>query len=61
MNELTTFDKINLAACAARRAQAHFMNDDRFSGEFDTVSLWKRHKVVRSTLAGVPWGYVTTA
>ena len=59
MNELTTFDKINLAACAVRRAQANFKDDARFLGEFATASLWKSHRVVRSTLAGLPWGYVS--
>lgn len=59
--ELTTFDKINLAACAVKRAKAGMMDNDRFHGEFATAMLWKAHRVSRSTLQGKPWGYVTVA
>jgi hypothetical protein len=43
MNSLTLFDKIHLAECAARRANIHFMNNERFDSEYDTVRLWKMH------------------
>ena len=61
MDELNTFDKINLAACAAKRAKANFMNEARFTGEYATVLAWKAHKVIQTSLRGNTWGYVTKA
>lgn len=61
MPELTTFDKANLAVCAVRRAEANVLDENRFRGEFDTVNLWKAHRVIRSNLGGQPWGYVAIA
>ena len=61
MDELNTFDKINLAACAAERAKANVTDDARFSGEYATVVAWKAHKVIQTSLRGKTWGYVTKA
>lgn len=49
--ELSLFDMINLAQCAARRAQEHLMTDtvnDRFSAEYFSVRCWtdKAHEAV---------------
>lgn len=59
--ELTTFDKLNLAACAAKRARDCWMDDVRFSGEYSTAMLWKGHRVVQTVHNGRPMGYVTAA
>ena len=61
MTELTAFDKINLAACAAQRALPHYMNQERFDGEFATAMLWKGHRVVQTELSGKLWSYVSRA
>lgn len=51
---LTTFDKINLAHCASRRAQAAFTYNSRlsfeerqeaFSKEFGAARLWINHRM----------------
>ena len=59
--ELTTFDKLNLATCAAERARAHWMDDLRFSGEYATAMLWKGHRVVQTVHNGRPMGWVSAA
>jgi hypothetical protein len=46
LDELTLFDRINLAACAMRRAQDHTLDEQRFYGEFKTARLWYKHKCV---------------
>ena len=57
MTGLTTFDKINLAACAMRRARPLYNNQERFGGEYDTAMLWKGHRVQTD----LSWSYVTQA
>ena len=46
---MNIFDKINLAQCAARRAELYVSNGSRFKGEFQTVALWKSHAVYAGT------------
>jgi hypothetical protein len=46
LDELTLFDRINLAACAARRAQDNTLDADRFHNEYKTARLWHNHKCV---------------
>jgi hypothetical protein len=62
MTTLTIFDKVNLAACAVRRAQDQYaggrFDSDRFQREFETVRLWKGHNVYHTELAGQPYAYV---
>ena len=45
-NSLDFFDRINLAACAMRRAQANVLDEQRFNGEFKTARLWNKYKCV---------------
>jgi hypothetical protein len=61
MEELTTFDKINLAACAVQRALPAYMDEERFLGEYATASLWKAHRVVQTHTGGRLWGFVSPA
>ena len=46
LDELTLFDRINLADCAARRAQQNTMDADRFKGEYDTARLWHKYRCI---------------
>jgi hypothetical protein len=59
--ELSTFDKINLASCAAARANDNALSDERFSGEFQTVILWKGHRVIQTHVCNEPYGYMARA
>lgn len=45
--ELTLFDKLRLANCAAERARLYVADGDRFAGEHNTVRTWMRHNVVQ--------------
>lgn len=45
MDELTLYDKIHLAECAALRSREHHGNEERFLGEFRTAILWKQHRI----------------
>lgn len=58
LDGLTSFAKINLAACAARRACAHPGNPARFDGEYATAIMWRDHRVVQTVLNGQPYGYI---
>lgn len=58
LDSLTTFDKINIAACAARRACAHPTDTARFDGEYATAIMWRNHRVTQTVLNGQPYGYV---
>lgn len=42
VRELTSFDKLNLAACAMRRAQDPRCGIDRYEQEFQTAMVWAR-------------------
>lgn len=56
---LSTFDKINIAACASRRAQAQPWRES-FQGDYETTVLWKNHKVHHIALKdGEIYKYVT--
>lgn len=48
MEELTLYDKIHLAECAARRSREHCGNEERFLGEFKTAVLWRQHRITNT-------------
>jgi hypothetical protein len=43
---LLLFQQINLASCAARRAQENVQDSERFGREYDTARMWARKSVV---------------
>lgn len=55
---LCVVDKINLAACAAKRSSEHWMDNERFFGEIATVLLWKHHNTYQSSHKGELYHYV---
>ena len=59
MSQLLLFDKLNLAHCAALRAQANTSNAECFTGEYETAGLWKAHKVIQFVVDGRPMGFVS--
>ena len=48
-DNITLFDRINLAVCARRRAAAHLLDATRFEGEYDTARLWMKYRLVKYT------------
>jgi hypothetical protein len=48
-DNLNMFDRINLAACARRRASANVLDSTRFEGEYDTARLWMKYRLVKTT------------
>jgi hypothetical protein len=48
-DSLQLFDRINLAACAAKRAQINVSNVDRFTDEYMSARLWTKYKCSIST------------
>jgi hypothetical protein len=46
---INLFDRINLAACAERRASANVLDSTRFEGEYDTARLWMKYRLVKYT------------
>lgn len=50
MSGLSLFDKIRLAACAAERAKENFLDNERFNREYETVALWKVHRIYNYTI-----------
>ena len=44
MDSLGLFDRINLAQCAAKRAQLNAFSNERFTGEFETARSWTRYR-----------------
>ena len=47
---ITLFDRINLAACAVKRAEENVTNTERFHGEYDTARMWQRNNCyIRTT------------
>jgi len=46
-DNLTLFDRINLADCAKRRAVAHVLDSTRFDGEYDTARLWMKYRLIQ--------------
>ncbi len=43
------FDRINLAACAQRRATQNLLDSDRWEGEYDTARLWMKYRLIKTT------------
>jgi hypothetical protein len=48
-DNINLFDRINLAACARRRASDNVLNSTRFEGEYDTARLWMKYRLVKYT------------
>ena len=48
-DNLNMFDRINLAACAERRASANVLDSTRWNGEYDTARLWMKYRLVKYT------------
>lgn len=46
LDELTLFDRINLAACAMRRAAENTLDANRFQGEYSSARAWNKYKCV---------------
>ena len=46
LDELTLFDRINLAACAMRRAQENTRDEQRFHAEYRSARAWNKYKCV---------------
>ena len=44
LDELTFFDRLNLANCAMQRAKMHTVDADRFHGEYTTARHWTKYK-----------------
>ncbi len=43
-DNLTMFDRINLADCARRRASANVLDATRFDSEYSTARLWIKYR-----------------
>jgi hypothetical protein len=48
-DNINLFDRINLANCAMRRAQANVIDEQRFYGEYGTARMWNKYKCVITT------------
>ncbi len=48
-DNINLFDRINLANCAMRRAQANVIDEQRFYGEYRTARMWNKYKCVITT------------
>ena len=46
LNNLDLFDRINLAACAMRRAQGNILDGQRFNAEYESARAWNKYKCV---------------
>jgi hypothetical protein len=46
---LNMFDRINLAACAQRRATLNLLDSNRWEGEYDTARLWMKYRLIKTT------------
>ena len=44
MEELTFFDRLNIANCAMQRAKLHPVDPERFIGEYTTARQWTKYK-----------------
>jgi hypothetical protein len=44
MDQITLFDRVNLANCAMRRAEEHLSDAERFTAEFQTVRAWTKYR-----------------
>ena len=45
-DDINLFDRINLAACAMRRAQGCILDEQRFNAEYNTARAWNKYKCV---------------
>ena len=45
-DQINLFDRINLAACAVRRAQANILDEQRFNAEYTSARAWNKYKCV---------------
>ena len=45
-DDINLFDRINLAACAVRRAQANVLDEQRFNAEYNSARAWNKYKCV---------------
>jgi len=48
-SNLSMLDRINVAYCAAKRAQMFACDTERFNSEFETVCMWKKYNCFIST------------
>lgn len=48
IDELTLFDRINLAHCAMKRAEQYVCNNERFVGEYETARHWNKYRCIIS-------------
>jgi hypothetical protein len=48
-DSINLFDRVNLAACAQRRASENVLNTTRWNGEYDTARLWMKYRLVKYT------------
>jgi hypothetical protein len=46
---LSLFERINLARCAAERADMNFRDPARFEGEYFTARLWTRYRIYNTS------------
>lgn len=44
MDQITLFDRVNLANCAMRRAEENVRDIERFVNEFNTVRAWTKYR-----------------
>jgi len=49
VDQLTMFDRINLAACAQRRATQNLLDSNRWNGEYNTARLWMKYRLIKTT------------
>jgi hypothetical protein len=45
-DNINLFDRINLAACAVRRAQGNILDEQRFNAEYESARAWNKYKCV---------------
>ena len=48
-DSINLFDRVNLAACAQRRASENVLNSTRWNGEYDTARLWMKYRLIKYT------------
>lgn len=48
-DDINLFDRINLAACAMRRAKEQVFDEQRFYREYKTARAWNKYKCVITT------------
>jgi len=48
-DSINLFDRVNLAACAQRRASENVLDSTRWNGEYDTARLWMKYRLVKHT------------